>query len=101
MVDVNEIKTLLEDIKNQEPTDISLDDTLLNLDKKYKESELRYKINNILISRIKTIRIYNFLRSKGIASKNALLIALTYNSVIKNDEYKMLEEVVNSLEGGN
>ena len=101
MVDVNEIKTLLEDIKNQEPTDISLDDTLLNLDKKYKESELRYKINSILISRIKTIRIYNFLRSKGIASKNALLIALTYNSVIKNDEYKMLEEVVNSLEGGN
>ena len=60
-----------------------------------------YKINSILISRIKTIRIYNFLRSKGIASKNALLIALTYNSVIKNDEYKMLEEVVNSLEGGN
>lgn len=101
MVDVNEIKTLLEDIKNQEPTDISLDDTLLNLDKKYKESELRYKINSILISRIKTIRIYNFLRSKGIALKNALLIALTYNSVIKNDEYKMLEEVVNSLEGGN
>ena len=101
MVDVNEIKTLLEDIKNQEPTDISLDDTLLNLDKKYKESELRYKINNVLISRIKTIRIYNFLRSKGYTSKNALLIALTYHSVIKNDEYKMLEEVVNSLEGGN
>ena len=101
MVDENELETLLDDIKNQEPTDISLDDTLLNLDKKYKESELRYKINNILISRIKTIRIYNFLRSKGIASKNALLIALTYNSVIKNDEYKMLEEVVNSLEGGN
>ena len=101
MVDENELETLLDDINNQEPTDISLDDTLLKLDKKYKESELRYKINSILISRIKTIRIYNFLRSKGIASKNALLIALTYNSVIKNDEYKMLEEVVNSLEGGN
>ena len=101
MVDENELETLLDDINNQEPTDISLDDTLLNFDKKYKESELRYKINNVLISRIKTIRIYNFLRSKGYTSKNALLIALTYHSVIKNDEYKMLEEVVNSLEGGN
>ena len=101
MVDENELETLLDDINNQEPTDISLDDTLLNFDKKYKESELRYKINNVLISRIKTIRIYNFLRSKGYTSKNALLISLTYHSVIKNDEYKMLEEVVNSLEGGN
>ena len=101
MVDENELETLLDDINNQEPTDVSLDDTLLNFDKKYKESELRYKINNVLISRIKTIRIYNFLRSKGYTSKNALLIALTYHSVIKNDEYKMLEEVVNSLEGGN
>ena len=101
MVDENELETLLDDINNQEPTDISLDDTLLNFDKKYKESELRYKINNVLISRIKTIRIYNFLRSKGYTSKNALLIALTYHSVIKNDEYKMLEEVVNSYEGGN
>ena len=101
MVDKNELKILLDDLNNQEPIDISLDDTLLNFDKQYKESELRYKINNVLISRIKTIRIYNFLRSKGYTSKNALLIALTYHSVIKNDEYKMLEEVVNSFEGGN
>ena len=61
-----------------------------------------FKINNIYLSRIKTIRIYNYLKTRSIPIKEALIIALTYHSVIKRDEYKEIEKQITKLvEGGN
>ena len=46
-----------------------MDEYLEKLDKLYKISDLRYKINNIYLSRIKTIRIYNYLKTRSIHVK--------------------------------
>ena len=101
-LDRSEMISLLEEIKDIKDFNMNIDNNLLKLDSLYKENELRYNIENIYISRIKTIRIYNCLLTKNMNEKNALLIALTYNSVIKVDEYAKIENIVNSLiEGGN
>lgn len=100
--DRSEMLSLLNELKKDNSFDLTMDENLEKLDSKYKKDEFRYKIENILFSRIKTIRLYNILKKKGIDSKNALVIALTYNSVIKRDEFVNVENFVNNLVlGGN
>lgn len=101
-IDRSDMEKLLIDIYNNHNIDLNTDEYLEKLDKLYKISELRYKINNIYLSRIKTIRIYNYLKTRSIPVKEALIIALTYHSVIKRDEYKEIEKQITKLvEGGN
>lgn len=101
-IDRSDMEKLLIDIYNNHNIDLNTDEYLEKLDKLYKISELRYKINNIYLSRIKTIRIYNYLKTRSIPIKEALIIALTYHSVIKRDEYKEIEKQITKLvEGGN
>ena len=101
-IDRSDMEKLLIDIYNNHNIDLNMDEYLEKLDKLYKISELRYKINNIYLSRIKTIRIYNYLKTRSIPIKEALIIALTYHSVIKRDEYKEIEKQITKLvEGGN
>ena len=101
-IDRSDMEKLLIDIYNNHNIDLNMDEYLEKLDKSYKTSELRYKINNIYLSRIKTIRIYNYLKTRSIPIKEALIIALTYHSVIKRDEYKEIEKQITKLvEGGN
>lgn len=101
-IDRSDMEKLLIDIYNNHNIDLNMDEYLEKLDKLYKISELRYKINNIYLSRIKTIRIYNYLKTRSIPVKEALIIALTYHSVIKRDEYKEIEKQITKLvEGGN
>lgn len=101
-IDRSDMEKLLIDIYNNHNIDLNMDEYLEKLDKSYKTSELRYKINNIYLSRIKTIRIYNYLKTRSIPVKEALIIALTYHSVIKRDEYEEIEKQITKLvEGGN
>lgn len=101
-IDRSDMEKLLIDIYNNHNIDLNMDEYLEKLDKLYKISDLRYKINNIYLSRIKTIRIYNYLKTRSIPVKEALIIALTYHSVIKRDEYKEIEKQITKLvEGGN
>ena len=80
---------------------MTLDGNINKLDEKYKLSDLKYKMNNVIISRLKTIRVYNLLKNK-MSLHDALLIALTYNSVLKIEEYKNIENIVNNIiNGGN
>ena len=101
-IDRSDMEKLLIDIYNNHNIDLNMDEYLEKLDKLYKISDLRYKINNIYLSRIKTIRIYNYVKTRSIPIKEALIIALTYHSVIKRDEYKEIEKQITKLvEGGN
>jgi len=96
-----EYDKLKKDIDNLSEFDMTLDGNLNKLDSSYKISDIRYKFDNVYISRHKTVRLYNYLKNKT-TLKQALLIALTYNSVLKEDEYKKIETVVNSIvEGDN
>lgn len=99
-VDRSEMEKLIDDIKNDTSMNLSIDENIMKLDNLYKISDLRYKINNLYFSRIKTIRIYNYLRGRNIPSTYALIIALTYQSVIKKDEYKLIENEITKLLGG-
>ena len=100
--DRSEMIDLLNELKKDDSFDLTIDENLEKLDSKYKKDEFRYKIENNLFSRVKTIRLYNILKKKGIDSKNALVIALTFNSVIKRDEFVNVENFVNNLVlGGN
>lgn len=101
-IDRSEMMNLDLEIKENKVFDTSVDELIEKLDSLYKISDLRYKINENLFSRIKTIRLYNFLKGKGLNLKNALIIALTYNTVIKKDEYETVMNIINALEiGGN
>ena len=94
----SELERLMQEFKNLKEIDLRPSSIIEALDNKYKVDDLRYSINNLIFSRLKTISLYNFLTSKEIKEKDALLIALTYNSVIKKDEFTNIEK---TLEGGN
>ena len=99
-IDRSEMEKLIDDIKNDTSINLSIDENIMKLDNLYKISDLRYKINNLYFSRIKTIRIYNYLKGRNIPGTYALIIALTYQSVIKKDEYKLVENEITKLLGG-
>lgn len=101
-IDRSEWEKIKQEIDNLKEFDLTMDGNINKLDSSYKLSELRYKIGDILISRIKTIRIYNFLKNKNMSLKNALLVAITYNTVLKLTEYDEIKTVVEAIvEGGN
>jgi len=92
----SDLKMQLENLSN---IDMTLDGNLNLLDQNYKKDELRYQFDKFIISRIKTIRIYNYLKNT-LSAKDALIIALTYNSVLKNEEYESIVNIVNNIVGG-
>ncbi len=97
-----DLEKYAEELSYKKDFDLTVSENILKLDNKYKVDDLRYKINDLIFSRLKTIRLYNFFITKNIPVKEAMLIALTYNSVIKRDEYLALEsEITSLLEGGN
>ncbi len=101
-IDRSEMTNLLLDIKNSTDFNLEIDEYLEKLDNVYKINDLRYKINNLYFSRIKTIRVYNYLKTRNVLGVYALIIALTYQSVITKDEYKSIETLITKLvEGGN
>lgn len=101
-IDRSEMTNLLLDIKNSIDFNLEIDEYLEKLDNAYKINDLRYKINNLYFSRIKTIRVYNYLKTRNVLGVYALIIALTYQSVITKDEYKSIETLITKLvEGGN
>ncbi len=101
-IDRSEMTNLLLDIKNSTDFNLEIDEYLEKIDNAYKINDLRYKINNLYFSRIKTIRVYNYLKTRNVLGVYALIIALTYQSVITKEEYKSVETLITKLvEGGN
>lgn len=96
----DEVDKLFNEIDSLKENNLIIDEMIKKLDSSYKISNLKYKIGNNIFSRIKTIRIYNYLKEKDMNLNNALIIALTYNSVIKRDEFINVSNFVNALEGG-
>ena len=95
-VSKDELESMTSNLNN---IDMTLDSNINKLDASYKVDELRYNIDNIPISRIKTIRIYNMLKNK-LPMKESLIVALTYNSVIKKEEYAKIVNIVENMIGG-
>ena len=101
-IDRSEMTNLLLDIRNSQDFNLEIDEYLEKLDNVYKINDLRYKINNLYFSRIKTLRVYNYLKTRNVLGVYALIIALTYQSVITKEEYKSVETLITKLvEGGN
>ena len=98
----SELDKFNEELSHKKDFDMTISENILKLDSKYKIDDLRYRINDLIFSRLKTIRLYNYFVTKNIPLKEAMLIALTYDRVIKRDEYLNLErEITTLLEGGN
>ena len=101
-IDRSDIVQIEEELAKNTSLDISIDENITKLDTNYKISDVRYKINDLYFSRIKVIRLYNYLKLKNLKPLHALIIALTYNSVLKKDEYiKVKDLITNLVEGGN
>ena len=98
-VDKGSLITLKNELNNLDNFDMTVDSNISKLDSAYKKDDLKYQFDNNTISRIKTIRIYNYLKNK-LSEKDALIVALTYNSVLKNEEYEKIVNAVNNLLGG-
>ena len=98
-VDKSELITLKNELNNLDDLDMTIDSNIMKLDAEYKKDELKYQFNKNIISRIKTIRIYNYLKNK-LSAHDALIIALTYNSVLEKDEYNNIVNIVTNLLGG-
>lgn len=61
------------------------------------QTELMFK--DKIISRLKTYRAFNILTSKDVEPNEALLYALTYNSILTEEEYNNITAVVTSKVG--
>ena len=102
IIDKNKLSELMQELSARQEINMASSPAIETLDSKYKLDDLRYKIGDLTFSRMKTIRLYNFLIEKQVPASNALIVALTYNSVIKRDEYSKLESIISSIvEGGN
>ena len=98
-IDKAELISLKDQLNNLDEFDMTIDDNIAKLDANYKKDELKYVFDNNTISRTKTIRIYNYLKDK-MSSRDAMIIALTFNSVLENSEYEKIVNIVSNLLGG-
>ena len=54
-----------------------------------------YKLDNVLISRFKVLKIYKqIMKQPNLDKVNGLLFALTYNSLLSNADYELIKEYV-------
>lgn len=77
------------------------------LDENFKESNYKYRIDNSIISRLKVIRIYNFLtdynntlrEEEKLSEEDIRLFAITYNTYIKSDTYENIKNIAREKGG--
>ncbi|MBQ8892215.1 MAG: hypothetical protein IJ068_05110 [Bacilli bacterium] len=98
-VDKSELVTLKNELNNLDNFDMTIDSNIMKLDANYKKNDLKYQFDKNIISRVKTIRIYNYLKNRY-NTHDALIIALTYNSVLEKSEYDSIVNIVTNLLGG-
>ena len=85
--------------KNSEISDMSInyDDILYGLEE-YRVNDVLYDIEGVLVSRLKVIRIFRSLEDNNdIDIKNKLMFALCYKKIMNNDDYEVLNKIVNQL----
>lgn len=85
---------------NENLSNSNINIKLKKLDELYlqKDNPLVYNINNISISKNKVLRIYNNLLERNIEdSKELMLFALTYNSIITQEQFDIISDEVNKL----
>ena len=78
---------------------MSTDELIIEFEKQFKQNQIEYKINDMIISRYKVQRIYSLLTKKftEIKKDQLLLFALTYNSLLSHDEYEKIKSDIKEL----
>lgn len=97
----NKYNSLLDEHLPSVISEITLNDpTIQNIEQRYKNSEWSYRINDVLISRKKLLRNYEFLMNQDFISREEkdteqiLLVSALYNSKLNMDQ---IEKVNNGL----
>ena len=72
------------------------------LEENITRDRMAYNIGGILISRIKVLRIFTTLAQNGYDDEEALLYAMTYNSLLTKEQYEMVQSIFsyNNKKGG-
>lgn len=97
---------ILERLEYFEENSIQLDDDgiqlIEELDAIYKQDDLRYNINGKIYSRFKFLRLFKALRNAelDLSFDEILLISMTYNSILNNEEYLDTKKALESLRRG-
>lgn len=100
---IESYKEFLEFLSQEErkgyPYEMSNDELISEFEKQYKQSQIEYKINDNILSRYKTQRIYSLLTKHFTEDKKdeLLLFALTYNSLLSHDEYEKIKSTLKEL----
>lgn len=76
--------------------DILTDEKIKKLEEQYRvdNNPYQYKIGNEIISRLKVLRCYSTLKSKGITDDNALLYSVTRGMYLDEKTFNMLKSAV-------
>lgn len=60
---------------------------------------IRYKFGNVLISKMKVLRILDILKQNNLDSlEDSLIYAITYNSIITQNDYDMIKQLIDEKE---
>lgn len=100
---IESYKEILEYLSQEErkgyPYEMSDDEFINEFERQFKQSQIEYKINDNILSRYKTQRIYSLLLKQFTENKKdeLLLFALTYNSLLSHDEYEKIKSALKEL----
>ena len=100
---IDSYKEILEFLSQEENKgysyEMSNDELINDFEKLFKQNQIEYKLNDIIISRYKTQRIYSLLKKHFTEDKDdqLLLFALTYNSLLSHDEYEKIKSDIKEL----
>ena len=100
---IDSYKEILEFLSHEDrkgyPYEMSNDELMEEFEKLFKQNQIEYKINDNILSRYKTQRIYSLLTKKFKETKKdqLLLFALTYNSLLSHDEYEKIKSGIKEL----
>ena len=100
---IDSYKEILEFLSQEERKgysyEMSTDELIIEFEKQFKQNQIEYKINDMIISRYKVQRIYSLLTKKftEIKKDQLLLFALTYNSLLSHDEYEKIKSDIKEL----
>ena len=87
-----------DELEEKLPNLVENDENLRKLDEYIDpEDDIRYNFNGVLISKLKVERIYNILKNNNLEDlEDSLLYAITYNTIINQQDFAKLEEIVKS-----
>ena len=83
---------IVDNTKNNGPLSLVLEDKLIKKLEVYKEDELKYNFNGIIISRLKVLRIYETLLKNLLGGTvNSIKYSIYKYSILTKEQYQMIE----------